>query len=72
MDFYHNESRLFGVDSVKISFEQAGQILRDLTPGFESGDFPPPTVETFPLAEGPDVYRKINAGQLKSKAILKP
>jgi NADPH:quinone reductase-like Zn-dependent oxidoreductase len=72
VDFYHNESRLLGLDSVKITFEQAGQILRDLTPGFESGEFSPPALETFPLAEAPDVYRKLNAGQLKVKAILKP
>lgn len=72
VDFYHNESRLFGVDSVKLTFEQAGQILRDLTPGFESGDFPPPALESFPLSQAPDIYRKLIAGQLKTKAILKP
>lgn len=71
-DFYHNESRLFGVDSLKLPFEQSGRMLRNLTPGFESGDFPPPALETFPLPKGPDIYRKIDAGQIKSKAILMP
>lgn len=72
VDFYHNESRLFGLDTVKMSFEQAGSILRELTPHFESGAFPPPRVEAFPLEKGPEIYRKIQEGQFKGKAVLKP
>ncbi len=72
INFYHNESRLFGVDSLKITFAEAAEILRDLTPGLESGEFPAPSVQVFPLAEGPDIYRKINDGQFKGKAVLAP
>lgn len=72
VDFYHNESCLFGLDTLKLTFEQSGRILHNLTPGFESGDFPPPTLETFPLNQGPAIYSKLNTGQLKSKAILMP
>lgn len=72
VDFYHNESRLFGLDTVKITSEQAASILRELTPHFESGAFPPPAVEAFPLEQGPEIYRKIHDGQLKAKAVLKP
>ena len=72
VDFYHNESRLLGLDSLKMSFEQAAEILRELTPGFESGDFPAPAVQAFSLAEGPEVYRKIQEGRIKGKAVLKP
>lgn len=72
VDFYHNESRLLGVDSLKLSFDEAAEILRNLTPGFESGEFPPPKVVVFPLAEGPKVYREIHEARLKQKAILKP
>jgi NADPH:quinone reductase-like Zn-dependent oxidoreductase len=32
VDFYHNESKLFGVDSLKLSFAETGEILRRLTP----------------------------------------
>jgi NADPH:quinone reductase len=72
VDFYHNESQLFGVDSLKLSFEEAAEILHNLTPGFESGEFPPPEVNTFSLAEGPEVYRGIYEARLKAKAVLKP
>jgi len=72
VDFYHNESRLFGVDSLKMSFEETADILINLKPAFESGEFPPPQVLTFPLTEGPKVYREMHEGRLKEKAVLKP
>jgi NADPH2:quinone reductase len=72
IDFYHNESRLLGVDSLKLSFEEAGEILRQLTPGFESGEYAAPKVQPFPLADGPDIYKRIQAGSLKGKVVLVP
>lgn len=72
IDFYHNESRLFGLDSVKLSVEESADILRELTPKFESGDFPPPEVQSFSLAEGPRIYKEINEGRMKGKVVLKP
>ena len=72
VDFYHNESQLLGVDSLKISFEEAAGILRKLTPGIESGAFPPPRVETFPLEKGPQLYRDLAESKIKTKPILIP
>ena len=72
VDFYHNESRLFGVDSLKLSFQEAGDILRRLTSGFEIGDFPPPEVETYPLEQGPAIYRDMNESKIKGKPVLVP
>jgi NADPH:quinone reductase len=72
VDFYHNESRLFGVDSLKLSFEETAEILRQLTPGFETGIFPPPPVETFSLDEGPRLYREVAESKVKGKPILVP
>jgi len=72
VNFYHNESRLLGVDSLKLSFEETAEILRRLTPGIESGIFPPPRVETFPLEEGPRLYRDIAESRIKGKPILIP
>ena len=70
VDFYHNESHLLGVDSLKLDFAEAGEILRQLTPGFESGEYAPPNVHPLPLAEGPDIYKRIHAGTLKGKIVL--
>jgi NADPH:quinone reductase len=72
VNFYHNESRLLGVDSLKLSFEETAEILRRLTPGIEAGTFPPPAVQTFPLEEGPRVYRDIAESRIKTKPILVP
>src|ERR1700758_4679672 len=72
VDFYHNESRLFGVDSLRLSFEETADILRQLTPGVEAGRFKPPQVETFSLEEGPQLYRDIAAARIKAKPILMP
>ena len=72
VDFYHNESRLFGVDSLKLSFEETAEILRRLTPGIVAGKFLPPSVETFPLEEGPQLYRDIAEAKTKAKPILIP
>jgi NADPH:quinone reductase-like Zn-dependent oxidoreductase len=48
VDFYHNESKLLGVDSLKLSFEETAEILRRLTPAIESGKFLPPSGNLFP------------------------
>ena len=72
VDFYHNESRLFGVDSLKLSFEETAEILRRLTPGIVAGKFLPPSVETFPLEEGPRLYRDLAEAKIKAKPILVP
>ncbi len=72
VNFYHNESRLLGFDSLKLTIEESAAILRLLAPGFESGAFPPPQVETFPLEEGPRLYREMAASKVKIKPILAP
>jgi NADPH2:quinone reductase len=72
VDFYHNESRLLGVDSLKLSFEETAEILCRLTPGIEAGTFPPPAVETFPLEEGLRLYQDIAESRIKTKPILVP
>ncbi|MBV8812927.1 MAG: zinc-binding alcohol dehydrogenase family protein [Verrucomicrobia bacterium] len=72
VDFYHNESRLIGVDSLKLSFDETAKILHQLTAGFESGLYPPPNLEIFSLEEGPRLYRDIAEGKIKAKAVLVP
>jgi len=72
IEFYHNESHLIGVDSLKWGFAEAGQVMRDLTPGFESGEFPPPEVLVAPLEHGPDFYRQVEAGKAGAKIVLVP
>lgn len=72
VDFYHNDSRLLGLDTLKLSIEEAAGILRQLAPGFESGEFPALNCQTFPLERGPEVYRQIRESKLKGKVVLAP
>jgi len=63
IDFYHNETRLFGADTRKLDAAQSGEILAALVPGFESGLYLPPTLaETHPLAEAVAAYRSVERG----------
>jgi NADPH2:quinone reductase len=72
VDFYHRESRLIGVDSVKLSFEESAEILRGLTPGIEDGTFPAPKIKTCTFADIVDAYRLVGEGKVKEKLILVP
>jgi NADPH2:quinone reductase len=73
VDFYHNESRLIGVDSIQLSFEHSGRILRSLLPYFESGDF---GAQTDPVPVGFDAvlsaYHELAEGLAKTKYVFVP
>jgi NADPH:quinone reductase-like Zn-dependent oxidoreductase len=71
-DFYHREGRLLGVDTLKLSLAESASILRQLAPGFDSGAFRPPAVESCPLTESPGAYARLHAGDMKGKLILVP
>jgi NADPH:quinone reductase-like Zn-dependent oxidoreductase len=72
IDFYHNESRLLGLDTLKLGFAEAAAILRQLAPGFESGEFPASDCQTFPLDQAPEIYRQMHESKLKGKVVLTP
>jgi NADPH:quinone reductase len=72
LDFYHNESRLLGLDTLKLGFAEAAAILQQLAPGFESGEFPAPGCQAFPLDQAPEIYRQLHESKLKGKVVLIP
>ena len=73
VDFYHNQSHLIGVDSIQLSFEDSGRILRSLLPYFESGVFMP---EEDPVPVGFDdvlsAYRELAENRAKAKYVFVP
>jgi NADPH:quinone reductase len=73
IDFYHNESCLIGVDSIKIPFSEVDRILRLLLPYFESGDFAPQK-ELIPVGfDGAlDAYRELLEGRAAGKYVFVP
>jgi NADPH2:quinone reductase len=70
--FYHNESRIFGVDTLKLDLTAAGAILEGLRPGFEDGDYRPPFIaRTFPLVNAAAAYQSVADGQA-GRIVLRP
>ncbi|HTB02260.1 MAG TPA: zinc-binding alcohol dehydrogenase family protein [Bradyrhizobium sp.] len=71
-DFYHNESRLYGVDTLKRDLVASAEVLEVLTPGFVAGDYhAAPIMETCGLAEAQRAYREVAAGS-KGRVVLRP
>jgi NADPH:quinone reductase-like Zn-dependent oxidoreductase len=63
-DFYHNESRLIGIDTLKLDMTDSARILEALHPGFEAGDYVPAAIaRRFSLAEAVAAYQAVAAGE---------
>ncbi len=63
-DFYHNESRLFGIDTLKLDLVQSAAVLEALAPGFEAGDYrPAEIVRRLPLDQAVAGYRAVADGE---------
>jgi NADPH:quinone reductase-like Zn-dependent oxidoreductase len=54
------------------TFEEAGDILRKLTPGIEDGTFHPPVTRTVSFSGIVEAYRLVGDGKTKEKLILVP
>jgi NADPH:quinone reductase-like Zn-dependent oxidoreductase len=71
-DFYHNEGRILGVDSLKLDLVAAGDILEGLRPGFEDGSYQkPPIAETYKLSEAAAAYQAVADGRA-GRVVLRP
>ena len=70
IDFYHNFSRLLGVDSYGLTLQQIAEITNELRPGFETGALKPPLIEIVPFEKAVEAYSRMAAGQTKSKQVL--
>jgi NADPH2:quinone reductase len=64
VDFYHNEKRIFGVDTLKLDLIAAADILEALRPGFEAGDYLPPSIAGIhQLSDVAAAYQAVADGQ---------
>jgi NADPH:quinone reductase len=72
VNFYHNESQLFGVDTLKRDLTASGRILEELRPGFDSSIYQTPIVsKTMPLAHAQQAYELVSKGE-RGRVVLKP
>jgi NADPH2:quinone reductase len=71
-DFYHNESRLIGVDTLKRDLVASAEMLEALRPGFEDGSYKAPSIaQTFALEDAQTAYRAVAAGT-NGRVVLTP
>jgi NADPH:quinone reductase-like Zn-dependent oxidoreductase len=70
IDFYHNLSRLIGIDSNGLTPRQVGEIADELRLGFEAGALTPPPIEIVPFDKAVEAYSRVAAGQAKAKQVL--
>ena len=71
-DFYHNESRLIGVDTLKRDLAASAEMLEALRPGFEDGSYKAPSIaQTFALEDAQAAYRAVAAGT-QGRVVLTP
>ena len=72
VDFYHNESRLFGVDTLKRNLVASARILEEIRNGFDDGSFHAPIIaQTLPLRWARQAYELVSQGE-RGRVVLKP
>jgi NADPH:quinone reductase-like Zn-dependent oxidoreductase len=70
IDFYHNLSRLIGVDSMNFTPRDVAAIADELRLGFEAGALKPPPLQLVPLENAIEAYERLASGQAKTKQVL--
>jgi NADPH2:quinone reductase len=70
IDFYHNFSRLLGVDSYGLTSRQIAEIEDELRSGFEKGALKPPPIEIVPFEKAVEAYSRVAARQAETKQVL--
>ncbi len=70
IDFYHNLSRLVGVDTMKLTPRDVGAIAQNLCSGFEAGALKPPAVATVPFENAIQAYERLVTGKTNAKQVL--
>jgi NADPH2:quinone reductase len=72
-DFYHQQARLIGIDSLSLDAVQSAVILRALSPGFASGELsPPPIAATYSLDQAILAYQAVENGKGEGRHVLIP
>ena len=72
VDFYHNGSRLIGLDTVKLTGPEIRDLMNDLRTGFKDGYLKAPAVTTWPLERAVEAYEVVAKGGAQTKQILIP
>jgi NADPH:quinone reductase len=73
VDFYHNESRLFGADTRPRDATASAALLEALTPLFDQGTFQAPIIgRVISLADGRTAYQQVARAEARGRLVLVP
>jgi len=70
IDFYHNLSRLMGIDSMKFTPRDVAGIADELRPGFEANVLKAPPLQLVPFENAIEAYERLAGRQAKAKQVL--
>jgi NADPH:quinone reductase-like Zn-dependent oxidoreductase len=71
-DLYHNETRIFGTDSGKLSIVDSARRLEKMSPYFESGEFRPlPITASYSLDDASLAYQAV-ADHKAGRVVIHP
>jgi len=74
LEFYRSQHTYVGIDTLGLSSEATGDVLRELSPGFTSGKLKPFSINpssVYPLEEAKRAFVAV-AGSSRDRVILKP
>jgi NADPH:quinone reductase len=70
VDFFHNQLHLMGVDSMKLTSLEVGEIADQLRLGFETGALRTPPLESVPFSQAVTAYEAVARGRSRAKYVL--
>jgi NADPH:quinone reductase len=71
VDFYHNRSRLIGVDSMALTPTKVAAIAEELRPGFEAKVLNVSPIQIVPFDNAVEAYERVANGRAGAKQVLK-
>jgi len=72
VDFYHNLSRLMGVDTMKLKGTEIANVMNGLRAGFQEGYLQAPAITTWPFERAIQAYEAVEKGGTPARHILIP
>lgn len=70
IDFYHRQTRLIGLDTMKLDGPHLAAILDELSQGFSSGALRPAPVDTWPLDQAVNAYTAVEQRRSRNRNVL--
>jgi len=72
IDFYHEQKRLIGVDTMKLTGGEIARIMEQLREGFDAGNLKPSPTTSWPFSRAVEAYIAVESGRSSTTHVLLP